>query len=72
MAAVSKFRSGRAGVPSGMKAEHLKAWLQAATREKDTYIKTWDKVVSVIHVVFWEGNIPEALMWKTVVIIPKG
>ena len=55
-----------------MKAEHLKAWLQAATREKDPDTKTWDKVVSVIHVVFWEGNIPEALMWKTVVIIPKG
>ena len=27
-AAVRKTRSGRAGGPSGMKAEHLKAWLR--------------------------------------------
>ena len=31
-ATVSKIQSGRAGGPSRMKAEHLKAWLQAATR----------------------------------------
>ena len=49
---VRKLRSGRAGGPSGMKAEHLKAWLQAETREKDPDTETWDKVVSVIQVAF--------------------
>ena len=34
--------------------------------------ETWYKVVSVIHVAFWEGYILEALMWKTMVFIPKG
>ena len=29
-------------------------------------------MVSVIQVEFWEGYIPEALMWTTMVLIPKG
>ena len=71
-AEVRKFRPGRAGGPLGMKAEHLKVWLRAATREKEPDTKTWDKVVSVIHAEFWEGYIPEALMWTTMVLIPNG
>ena len=55
-----------------MKAEHLKAWLQAETREKYPGTEAWDKVVSVIQVAFREGYIPEALMWTTMVLIPKG
>ena len=70
-AAASKNRSGRAGGTSGIKAEHLKAWLRSATRKKDKDTKTCDKVVSVIQVAFQEGNIPETLMWKTKVLIPK-
>ena len=50
--AVKKIRSGRSGGSLGMKAEHLKAWLQAARREKETDTETWDKVVSVIQVEF--------------------
>ena len=34
-AEVRKIRTGRAGGPSGMKAEHHKTWLREATREKD-------------------------------------
>ena len=56
----------------GMKVEHIKAWLWEETREKYPDTETWDKVVSVIQVAFWEGYIPEALMWKTIVLIPKG
>ena len=33
------------------KEEHLKAWLQAETREKYPGTEAWDKVVSVIQVV---------------------
>ena len=54
----------------GVKVEHLKAWLRAATREKEPDTKTWGKVVSAIQVAFWEGYIPEALMWTTMVLIP--
>ena len=55
-----------------MKAEHLKIWLRSATREKYPDTETWDKVVSIIHVAFRERYIPDALMWKTMVLIPKG
>ena len=55
-----------------MKDEHLKARLQAETREKYPGNKAWDKVVSVIQVVFREGYIPKALMWTTMVLIIKG
>ena len=72
MAAVRKLRLGRAGGPSRTKTENLKEWLRAATREKEPDTETWDKVVSVIHVAFWEGYIPDALTWKTMVLIPKG
>ena len=55
-----------------MKTEHLKAWLRAEKIEKDPDTKTWDKVVRVIQVVFWEGYITEALMCKKIVLKPKG
>ena len=55
-----------------MKAEHLKACLQAAIREKEPDTKTWEKVASVIQVAFRKGYIPEALMWITIVLITKG
>ena len=55
-----------------MKAEHIKAWLRAATREKDPDTKMWVKVVSDIQVGFQEGYIPGALMWTTIVLIPNG
>ena len=71
-AAVTKIRSVRAVRLSDMKAGYLREWLRSATREKYPDTKTWDKVVSVIHIAFWEGYIPEALMWKTMVLIPKG
>ena len=71
-ASIRKLHSGRAGGPSGMKLDHLKTWLRAATREKDPDTEMWDKVVSVIQVVFWEVYITEALMWTTMVLIPKG
>ena len=70
-ATVRKIRSVRAVGPSGMKAEHLKVRLQAGTMEKEPDTETWDKVVSVIQVEFWEGYTPEALMWTTMVLILK-
>ena len=54
-----------------MKAEHLKAWLRAATREKEPDTETCKKVVSVIQAVLREGCIPEALIWTTMFLIPK-
>ena len=55
-----------------MKAEHLTSWLREATREKYMDINAWHNVVIVTQVAFREGYIPEALMWTTMVLIPKG
>ena len=71
-AAVQKLQLGMAGLPSGMKVEHLKSRLREATREKDPDTESWKKVVSVMQVAFWEGYILEALMWTTIFLIPKG
>ena len=40
--------------------------------EKDPDTEAWDKGVSVMQVVFWDGYIPEDLMWKTMFLIKKG
>ena len=61
-AAVRKLRSGRAGGPLVMKARHLKSWLREVTREKDTDTDAWDKVVSVMQVLFRDKYIPEEMM----------
>ena len=71
MSAVRKLRTGRVGGPLGIKAKQLKAWLRAATREKEPNIETWDKVVSVIQVAFREGYILGVLICKTMVLILK-
>ena len=42
MVSVQKLRTGRAGEPSGMKAEHLNTWLREATREKDLETDKWN------------------------------
>ena len=55
-----------------MKAEHFKAWLRVATREKYPDTETWKKVVGFIQVAFQDKYILYALMWRTMVLIPKG
>ena len=62
---------GRAGVPSDMKAEHLKAWIMEATRKKNPDTEHWDKLVSVTELVFRDVHILEALEWTTMVLITK-
>ena len=71
-ATVRNLQSDRVGGPSGIKQEQLKAQLRAATREKEPDTERWEKVVSFIQVALREGYITEALMWTTMVLIPKG
>ena len=49
---------GQGGRTIGDEVEHLKAWLRAANREKEPDTKTWEKVVGVTQLAFWEGYIP--------------
>ena len=68
---VRKLWAGRTGGISGMKAEKLKTWIREATSEKEPDIEKWDKLVSIMQVVFQDGHIPEALEWATMVLIPN-
>ena len=55
-----------------MKAEQLKSWLQEATRGKYPDTEAWDKVMSVTQVAFRDGYIPEAMIWRKIVLILNG
>ena len=47
--AVLRLRLHHAGSPSGMRAEHLRMWLRAATREEDPNPGKWEKVFAIIQ-----------------------
>ena len=55
-----------------MNSEHLKTWIQESTREKDPDTDKWDKLLSITQVALWAGYSLEAIIWKMVVLIPKG
>ena len=60
------------GGASGMQAEHLQYWMEAATREERPYTANWDRVVDIIQTYFWYGRLLTECMWQMVVLIPKG
>ena len=52
-------RTNRAGGPVGMRAEHLRAWLGAATREESPDPVFWDKSVGLTQAAFCKGRLTE-------------
>ena len=58
--------------PSGIKAEHIWAWLRASNRKDLPYPLKWDMDIGLIQAAFREGDLAEECAWKTVVPIPKG
>ena len=52
---VGVLQEGKVGVPSGMRAEDLKGWLQEATLEKKYVMYRWAKLVRIIQLAFAEG-----------------
>ena len=63
--------TGRAGIQSGRRPDHLKDWLREATREKDLDTRQWDKLVSMTKLAFREGCILTELTWMMMLIILK-
>ena len=45
---VMRLRLHRVGVPSGVKAEHLRMWNHKSKREEDPDPGNWDKFVALI------------------------
>ncbi len=78
--AVSQLSHGRCGGASGIRAEHIKAWLRGAKKEEDPEYganhigagKSWREFVEISTSVWATGNIPQQLCWVVTVLIPKG
>jgi hypothetical protein len=72
--------NGRAGGASGMRAEHVKAWLWGALEEDDPESQgnfvghgdNWKLFVELVQAVWTHGIIPRQMLWSIVVLIPKG
>jgi len=81
---VGKLRNGRAGGATGMKAEHIKVWLDTIQREEKAARanpgreadpgagRKWKIFVELIQAVWERGEIPEQMSWMIVVLLPKG
>ena len=78
--AVSQLSHGRCGGASGIRAEHIKAWLHGAKLAEDpekviNYVgegKTWDEFVELCSSIWATGTIPQQMCWVVTVLIPKG
>jgi hypothetical protein len=78
--AVSQLSHGRCGGASGIRAEHIKAWLRGAKLAEDPEkginhvgeAKTWDEFVELCSSVWATGTIPQQMCWVVTVLIPKG
>jgi hypothetical protein len=68
--AVKRLRNNRSGGPSGIRGEHLKGWLAAAEAGRDDTL--WQKLVYLIQHAFETGEIPDAMAWSVMVLLPKG
>ena len=55
--AVMRIRLHRAGVPSGMRAKHLKLWLRVANLEENPDPGNWEKVIAIIQENFRGGEL---------------
>ena len=81
-AAAQKMSNRRTGGSGGMKAEHIKEWLQGAIREEKAVLDgtevligvgdTWRLLVTLIQRIWATGAISRQMLWVTVVLIPKG
>jgi hypothetical protein len=69
---VRRMKNGKAPGPSGMKAEHLKEWLDATEREIYPEWDRWSKFIELIQHVLETGVLPIEIAWYVMVVIPKG
>ena len=78
--AVSQLSHSQCGGASGIRAEHIKAWLRGAKKAEDpengiNHVKegkTWDEFVKLCSSVWATGTIPQQMCWVVTVLIPKG
>jgi hypothetical protein len=86
-AVVSGLKNGRAGGATGMRAEHVKAWLadirheekvahdnpgMIANAEGGGLGNKWRVFVQMFQIIWDRGEIPMQMSWMVVVLLPKG
>jgi hypothetical protein len=79
-AAVSLLSHGRCRGASGIRAEHIKAWLRGVKKEEDpetaaSHIgagKMWHEFERLCTSIWNTGTIPQQMCWVITVLIPKG
>ena len=54
-----------------MRAEHLRQWLIALTRDDAPDANNWLEVVAIVQAAYFDGTPAEECMQQTVVLIPK-
>ncbi len=74
---VAKLQNGRAVGATGMKAEHLKEWLQGIRREETEKSAEgagdhWRLFVALVQVTWESGTVPTQMSWMVIVLLPKG
>ena len=69
--AVRRLRRGKAPGPTGLRADHLKEWLDAARREHEPDSANWDSLVALVQHCFESGELPTELARSTMVLLPK-
>ena len=50
----------------------MKIWLRYATQEKKPDRNTWEELISMEQMTFWEGIVPEELTCTTMILLSKG
>jgi hypothetical protein len=69
---VRLLRWGKSPGPSGIRAEHLREWLNAAERGNNPDPSRWNNMVELVQHAFETGELPTELPWSVLVLIPKG
>ena len=69
--AVRRLFLNSSGNPSGMKLEHHRQWLIAATRDDSPDATNRLKVASIVQAAFQGGTLTKECTWQTAVFIPK-
>ena len=73
--AVRRLRTRKAPGPSGMSADHLKAWMRLAIQPPEGTARdttAWEALCGFVRHVYATGELPVELSWATMILLPKG
>ena len=69
---MKQFHSNGSGVPPRIQVEHIRRWLVESWYEKTPDATNWLNIVNLVHTEFCNSWIAEEVVWKALLLIPKG